>query len=109
MYRPLHLLIAAAAIASAPLPALAQVWPATVVAAAPRMTAQPRVPALTVYRDARMLRPTGSPQTQLLRNAPRLAADPDDIPVVEVRAKAEWSDDQGLRVGPTRIAYKSRF
>jgi hypothetical protein len=108
VYRPLHLLIAAA-IASAPLPALAQVWPATVAAAAPRMTAQPRVPALTFHRDSVAPRLAGSLPTQLLRNAPRLAADPDDIPVVEVRAKAEWSDDQGLRVGPTRIAYKSRF
>jgi hypothetical protein len=35
VYRP-HLLIAVAAIASAPLPALAQSWPATVVAASPR-------------------------------------------------------------------------
>ena len=27
----------------------------------------------------------------------------------EVRAKPEWSDDQGFRIDATRLAYKSRF
>ena len=111
MYRPLNVLIAAAAIASAPLPALAQIWPATVVAAAPRMTTPSRVPALIVHREVTVLRPLGIPPTQPERRGLKLnaAADPDDIPEVELRPKAEWSDDQGLRVGPTRLAYKSRF
>lgn len=111
MHRPLKLLIATAAIASAPLPALAQTWPATVVAAAPRMSTPSRVPALIVHRDVTVLRPVGVPPTQPERRGLKLnaAADPEDIPEVEVRAKAEWTDDQGLRVGPTRLAYKSRF
>lgn len=111
MHRPLNLLIATAAIASAPLSALAQTWPATVVAAAQRMTTPSRVPALTIHRDVTVLRPAGIPPTQPERGRLKLSAtaDPDDIPEVEVRAKAEWTDDQGLRVGPTRLAYKSRF
>jgi hypothetical protein len=112
VYRPLHLLIAAAAIASAPLPTLAQTWPATVVAVAPRMTTPSRVPALTIHRDVAVLRPAGVPPTQPDHRGLKLNAanaDPDDIPEVEIRAKAEWTDDQGLRVGPTRLAYKSRF
>jgi hypothetical protein len=109
--RPLNLIIAAGAIASAPLPALAQAWPATVVAAAPRMTAQPRVPALIIHRDVTVIRPAGVPPTQPERRTLKLTPniDPEDVPQVEVRAKAEWSDDQGLRVGPTKLAYKSRF
>jgi len=109
--RPLNLLIAAAAIASAPLPAFAQTWPATVVAAVPRLTAPSRVPALILHRDVTVLRPAGVSPTQPRRGGlwVNAAADPDDIPKVEVRPKAEWSDDQGLRVGPTRLAYKSRF
>jgi len=112
VHRPLKLLIATAAIASAPLPALAQTWPATVVAAAPRMSTPSRVPALTIHRDFSVLRPLGVPPTQPERRALKLnatAVDPEDIPEVEVRPKAEWTDDQGLRVGPTRLAYKSRF
>ena len=110
MYRPLNLLIATAAIASAPLSTLAQIWPVTVVAAAPRMTSQPRVPALTIHRDVTVLRPAGLPPTEPERRGLKLnAADPDDILKFELRAKAAWSDDQGLRVGPTRLAYKSRF
>lgn len=110
MRRP-YLLIAAAAIASAPLPVLAQTWSATVVAAAPRMTSQPRVPTYVVHRGMTAQRPaevSPSPlRTRTLKLNP--VADAEEIPEVEVRPKAEWSDDQGLRVGPTRLAYKSRF
>lgn len=111
MYRPLKLLIAVAAIASAPLPALAQAWSTTVVASAPRLTTASRVPALNLQRDATVAYPVDVQPIRQERRALKLnpSADPDDIPEVEVRAKAEWSDDQGLRVGPTKLAYKSRF
>jgi hypothetical protein len=57
-----------------------------------------------------VLRPASIPPTQPERRGLKLdVSDPEDIPDVEVRAKAEWSDDQGLRVSPTRLAYKSRF
>jgi hypothetical protein len=110
VYRP-HLLIAAAAIASAPLPALAQAWSTTVVASAPRLTTAPRVPALNLQRDVTVVYPVDVQPLRPDRRALKLnpSADRDDIPDVEVRAKAEWSDDQGLRVGPTKLAYKSRF
>ena len=111
MYRPLNLLVAVAAIASAPLTALAQAWPTTVVASAPRLTTAPRVPALNLQRHVTTLYPVDVQPLRQERRALKLtpSVDPDEIPDVEVRAKAEWSDDQGLRVGPTKLAYKSRF
>ena len=111
MSRSLNLLIAAAVIGSAPLPALAQAWTSTVVAAAPQMTTQSRVPALNLQRDVTQFRPAGQANMPAYRPALKLntPTDPDEIPDVEVRAKAQWSDDQGLRVGPTKLAYKSRF
>lgn len=105
MSRPLNLLIAALVIGAAPLPALAQSWPSTVVASAPRMTPASRVPALNLQREATTWVATAKRPALKLNPT----SDPDEIPEVEVRAKAEWSDDQGLRVGPTRVAYKSRF
>lgn len=111
MSRSLNLLIAAALIGSAPLPALAQAWPSTVVASAPQLTTQTRVPALNLQRDVTTIRPAMRDIAPAHHAALKLnpAVDPDEIPDVEVRAKAEWTDDQGLRVGPTRLAYKSRF
>ena len=32
-----------------------------------------------------------------------------DVIQVDVRPKAEWFDDEGLRVSPTRVAFKQRF
>lgn len=111
MCRPLNLLIASAAIASAPLPALAQTWPAAVVASAPRLTSAPRAPALNLQRAVAVVYPVDvqpiRPGRRILKLDP--SADRHEIPDVEVRAKAEWSDDQGLRLGPTKLAYKSRF
>lgn len=111
MYRPLKLLIAVAAVASAPLPALAQAWSTTVVASAPRMSSPTRAPALNLQRDATLAYPIDARPVRQDRPALKLepSLDRDDIPDVEVPAKAEWSDDQGLRVGPTKLAYKSRF
>jgi hypothetical protein len=111
VYRTLKLLIAVAAIASAPLPALAQAWSTTVVASAPRMSSPTRVPALNLERETTLAYPVDA---QPIRQEHRIlkldpSADRGDIPDVEVPAKAEWSDDQGLRVGPTKLGYKSRF
>lgn|GEM_PF-3076890 len=113
MDRSLKLLIAAVAVVASPLPAAAQAWPATVVAGAPQMTAQKRLP-LTLDRNTYLRHPWGVPPTD-----PRLAATPalkltpthalGDVPDVRVQAKDEWTDDQGLRVGPTKLAFKRRF
>jgi len=107
------LLIAAAMVISVPLPAAAQAWPATVVAAAPQMTAQKRQP-LIIDRTTISPRPwAAQPTHQRLTAKPALKLSPKydlgQIPEVTVQAKDEWSDDQGLRVGPTKLAFKRRF
>ena len=35
--------------------------------------------------------------------------DHNEVPEVDIRAKAAWSDDEGFRVSPTRVAFKRRF
>ncbi len=108
MSRPLSLLIAAAAVAAAPLPALAQTWPSTATAAAPQMRAQPRV-SLKAPRQATLDRPALGLARNTNASLILTPSDQGESLDVELRPKAEWSDDQGLRVGPTRIGYKSRF
>ena len=110
MIRLLKLLIAVAAVASAPVSAFAQVWPAAVVAVSPRLIAQERQQTFLVRQDT--VRATPAHRTRLAgRPAIKLNADvePDEIPDVELRAKDTWTDDQGFRVSPTRVGFKSRF
>jgi hypothetical protein len=110
--RPLKLLIVMAAVAAAPIPAATQTWPASVAAAAPRMAAPPARSLVIVTYDARVLRrPHGVPPTQPTDRAPlRLSSvEPEDAIQVDLRAKDEWTDDQGFRVSPTRVAFKRRF
>lgn len=109
MSRPLSLLIAAAAVAAAPLPALAQTWPSTATAAAPQMRTQPRAPSVTFQRETTLDRPAVSLARDPNASLDFTASDTDEALDVELRPKAEWNDDQGLRVGATRIGYKSRF
>lgn len=108
MHRLPQLILSALVAAAAPAAALAQAWPASVVAAGPRMAQAPAQALVRVERDARLLRrPHEVPPTQ-----PRLrlsAVDVDEVPDVDIRAKDEWLDDQGLRVSPTRLAFKQRF
>lgn len=93
---------------SAPLPALAQTWPASVVAAAPRMLpGRPFVVVRNADRDVR--RRNSTRPIDPASRPPALLALSDEAPQVEVRPKAEWSDDQGWRATPTRIAFKRRF
>jgi hypothetical protein len=76
------------------------------------MAAAPARPLVVVTRDSRILRrPYDLPRSDPARRAPlRLsAAEPDAIPEVDIRAKAEWADDQGFRFSPTRVAFKRRF
>jgi hypothetical protein len=106
------LLIAASALGAAPLPALAQTWPAAVVASAPRAAPAP-ANALVVLRreEAGVRRLPGAPPTDPTagRAALKLADSAEDVPNVDLRPKAEWSDDQGWRASPTRVAFKRRF
>lgn len=108
MDRPSTLTLAVAVLAFAPVPALAQSRTATVVASAPRMAAGPAQAFVIVERDARLLRrprglPPSEPQVKL---RPSTA---DEVPEVDIRPKDEWREDEGLRVGPTRVAFKRRF
>lgn len=109
MNRSLTLLIAALAVTSTPLPALAQAWTATGVASTPQMRSPSRATAPALDR-ATIARLTAAP---LRKSAPPLklvaAIEPGDIPDVDVRAKEAWSDDQGFRVTPTKLAFKRRF
>lgn len=107
MPRPLTLMVAVAALGSVPVAALAQAWPATVVGGAPQMTARPLKASSTrasSLRTADLRRAAG---TRALKMSPSIEAE--EVPDVDLRARAEWSDDQGFRVSPTRVAFKRRF
>jgi hypothetical protein len=107
--RPFKSLLVAAVVVATPVPVLAQTWPATVVAAGPRMAAAPARAFVVIERDGRLQRrPPGVPRTEPHAAPLRLSA-ADEVPQVDIRAKDEWSEDQGLRVGPTRVAFKRRF
>ena len=108
MNRPLTLLIGVLAVTSTPIPTLAQTWPATVVAGAPRMAVNGSPPALTLDRSVIVRRPAGPPPTQPRLRLQTLAPHA-PLADVEIRPKVEWLDDQGLRLTPTRVAFKRRF
>ena len=104
------LLIAAAVVVFTPVSALAQAWPATGLASAPQMRSQPRAPALNFDRNITSFRtavipaePTG-PVIKMTRTS-----DIADVPDVEVRAKDAWSDDDGFRATPNKVAFKRKF
>lgn len=107
MRRSLRLLIVATAIVSAPAAAMAQTWPMAGVAAAPRIAPQSRI-AATLEREvyARPQTATKSARPALKLSSTRTL---DNVPEVEVTAKDDWSDDQGFRVSPTKLAFKRRF
>lgn len=120
MIRPLILLAAAATIA-APSAALAQAWPAgaAVTASAPVIGRQAvwtqspltrsETPAAWRTAEPAALTPAtpiDHPATPQLRER---IAQVDHVPDVDIRAKDEWTDDQGLRFNFTKLAYKQRF
>lgn len=113
MDRPLKLLIAAVAVVSAPLPAAAQAWPATVVAGAPQMTAQKRLPLTITAETYGRQSWSGAPTRPIPGARPALKLMPThdltDVPDVSIQAKDNWTDDEGFRVSPTKLAFKRRF
>ena len=110
MDRPLKLLIVVAAVAAAPIPAAAQSWPVSVAASAPRMATAPAYSFVVTARVARILRrPEAVPPTDPAAGPRVSSVEPGVAPQVELRARAEWTDDQGFRVSPTRVAFKRRF
>ncbi len=107
------LLIAATVVAVAPAPALAQAWPAIVVASVPTLRLQSRI----VAPRADNLKATGERAARRAATGPALnlhppsalLTQPTESVEVDIRAKSEWSDDQGFRVSPARVAFKRRF
>jgi hypothetical protein len=114
LIRPVTLLTTLAAVAVAPA-AAAQAWPAAAAASgAPRMAQDRASPALVIDRTVSVRRPAATAPTQPARMQRRLLVSrtPDpgaELPDVEIRSKAAWFDDQGLRLTPTRLAFKQRF
>ena len=104
-----RLALLATVLCAAPLPALAQAWPAgAVVSMASVRAPDPRVRAFIVTNltPAAATPPVQSAPIPPLKVKARSALDADDPPAVDVRAKAEWSDDQGFRATPTKVSYK---
>lgn len=99
----LNLLIAAGVLASAPAPVLARTWPVVAVAGTPAFRPQLRAPAVRP-----LARTLSRPALKLPRPHPAGVAT-DEVPEVDIRAKAAWSDDEGFRVTPTRVAFRHRF
>lgn len=99
-------------LAAGPVAAHAQAWPVggVVSMAAVRAHAQ-RAPAAAPIPMPALPRVLPSPaQAPLKLKAPATLDDSDEpAPAVELRAKSEWSDDQGFRASPTRVSYKLRF
>ena len=108
-----RLLIAATVGVIVPASAMAQAWPAIVVASVPTLAPQSRMvilrtEALKAAADSSARRAATGPALNL--NASRaLLTQRTEIADVDIRAKSGWSDDQGFRVSPTRVAYKRRF
>lgn len=98
-----------AALSAAPLPALAQAWPAAAaVSAASVRTPVPQTRAFTVIERVALASAPANPP-RILKLTARSALDADTPQPVDIRAKAGWTDDQGFRASPTRVSYKLRF
>ena len=119
MNRPLILasVLSFAVLAGVPTAALAQTFPASAaIVAGVHAFGSDRPVAMTPRRAAAEWRappaetaplPTDRPQP--LKLPPRIALEDHEVPQVDIRAKAEWTDDQGLRASPTKVSYKHRF
>ena len=110
--------LALAALAIAPAAALAQTFPASAVVAVSVHSLGPDTRAFALNdRDAAaqwrppatQAAPLPTARPQPLKLQPRIAFQDVDAPQVDIRPKAEWSDNQGLRATPTRVTYKQRF
>ena len=120
MHRPLILapVLSLAVLAGVPTAALAQTFPASAAVAASVHSLGPDTRALALNaRDAAaewrapttQTSPLPTDRPQPLKLPPRIALADGDVPQVDIRAKAEWSDDQGLRASPTKVSFKRRF
>lgn len=111
MNRPPPLVIAVV-LAAAPLPALGQAWPAAGTAGAPTMRAQDDGVARAAAQVAawsRSQEPTSRNGKRVVLQAKLEADDLRSQPEVDLKPKAEWVEDDGLRLGASGLAYKQRF
>jgi hypothetical protein len=105
----------AAALIAAPLPALAQAWPAGAATTTGPAYAQPHAaigaaleaPVWNAPAAATPAWSAPAPATPILKPPP--PAPVQALPNVKIPAKAEWSDDQGLRLHYAEVVYKQRF
>lgn len=113
------ILVAAATIASTPLPVLAQSWPTTVASGAATLAPKVRTLVLDdrgVVAGDRQTRPRAT-AASVSREFPDndgtgpALGDPDErnVPDVDIRAKEVWSQDEGFRFTGSRVAFKRRF
>lgn len=113
MHRHLKLGIAAA-LTAAPVPVLAQTWPAgAAIAIGHETVATPRLHVPTIDEPVWRGPPRAAGWSSTPQAALRLqissAQAPDALPQVKVPAKPEWTDDQGFRLHYAEITYKQRF
>lgn len=117
--RPLSTLFATVALMGAAAPALAQTGPAGVVTASSVRVLGSQTRAFSVTDQTVAATQWRAPA---IANTPppvdrpdpapvphRIAAQGDNTLKVDIRAKPEWSDDQGLRFNYTNVSYKQRF
>ena len=120
MPRPLILapVLSLAMLAGAPAAALAQAFPASAAVVASPHSLRPDTRAIApIDRGAAAGWRAPATETALpptarllpLKLSPRIALAHGDVPQVDIRAKADWSDDQGLRATPTKVSFKRRF
>lgn len=114
MNRPLILapVLSLAVLAGVPTAAMAQTFPASSSIVASVNALEPdaltgRTAAVSWRATHVSLLPTD--RARALKLPPRLALTDGDLPEADIRAKAEWSDDQGLRATPTKVSFKRRF
>lgn len=102
-----NLLIATLALTLCPAAAFAQTWSPVAVSGLPA-TAEKGRDLIAAERPSRSKPAPGAPPLHI---KPRVAdlSRATQGPDYDVRPKPEWSDDQGFRVSPTRVAFKGRF
>jgi len=107
-----RLALLAVLVCATPAPGLAQAWPAGAVVSMASVRAPTPAPQARMFQvaDATPTAPIAHPEPpQVLKLRPRTILDAEDRPPVEIRPKAEWTDDQGFSATVRRVTYKLRF
>lgn len=100
LFLPMLIALAAPAVADAQTPS------AATLAAAPQMTARATLPTAerTPPRSARRTVELRQPAHVRL-----IGREANEVPNVEIQAKDEWFDDEGLQWKGSKVAFKRRF